>query len=268
MRRRPCASFLLGRAHGNKTFLVYRDERVSYEAFARAALAIAEACRRAGVRKGDRVAVVMRNLPEWPVGLLWLLVDRRHRSPLNAWWTGPELEYGLADSGAKVAIVDQSGSSGWRSTCTTARRWSASTSAARREEVAHPQVVKLETVIGDVERLEAACRTGRCRTWRSSPRTTPRSSTPRARPASRRARSAPIAIPTSRCLASVRAARTFLRRGEPLPAPDPNAPQKCSLLSVPFFHATGCLRGDGPGARRRRQAGDDAQVGRRAAHAS
>ncbi len=26
--------------------------------------------------------------------------------PLNAWWTGPELEYGLVDSGAKIAIVD------------------------------------------------------------------------------------------------------------------------------------------------------------------
>ena len=26
--------------------------------------------------------------------------------PLNAWWTAPELEYGLADSGAKVLIAD------------------------------------------------------------------------------------------------------------------------------------------------------------------
>ena len=33
--------FLLGRAHGDKTFVVYRDERASYESFARAALAIA-----------------------------------------------------------------------------------------------------------------------------------------------------------------------------------------------------------------------------------
>ena len=27
-------------------------------------------------------------------------------TPLNAWWTGPELEYGLVDSGTKVAFVD------------------------------------------------------------------------------------------------------------------------------------------------------------------
>ena len=35
-------------------------------------------------------------------------------------------------------------------------------------------------------------------------------------------------------------ARSCLRRGEPLPQPDPNAPQKASLVSVPFFHVTGC----------------------------
>ena len=59
--------FLSARAHGNKTFLVYRDERVSYDEFSRAALAIAEALQQAGVTKGDRVAIIMRNLPEWPV---------------------------------------------------------------------------------------------------------------------------------------------------------------------------------------------------------
>ncbi len=36
-------------------------------------------------------------------------------------------------------------------------------------------------------------------------------------------------------------ARAFLRRGEAPPAPDPTAPQKAFLLSVPFFHATGCF---------------------------
>jgi long-chain acyl-CoA synthetase len=42
------------------------------------------------------------------------------------------------------------------------------------------------------------------------------------------------------------AARNFLRRGEMPPAPDPNAPQRVSLLSVPFFHATGCFAIMGP----------------------
>src|SRR5690606_13883712 len=33
-------------------------------------------------------------------------------------------------------------------------------------------------------------------------------------------------------------ARAFLRRGEAPPQPDPAAPQKSFLISVPFFHAT------------------------------
>ena len=66
--------FLLGRAHGAKTFLVYRDERASYEVFARAALATAEALQRAGVRKADRVAIAMRNLPEWSAAFFGTLL--------------------------------------------------------------------------------------------------------------------------------------------------------------------------------------------------
>ena len=60
-------AFLAGRAHGQKTFLVYNEERATFESFARASLAIADELRRLGVRKGDRVAIAMRNVPEWPV---------------------------------------------------------------------------------------------------------------------------------------------------------------------------------------------------------
>ena len=41
--------------------------------------------------------------------------------------------------------------------------------------------------------------------------------------------------------AAVVGARAFLRRGEQPPAPDPDAPQRSALLSVPFFHVTGCF---------------------------
>jgi long-chain acyl-CoA synthetase len=48
----------------------------------------------------------MRNLPEWPVTFWAGQLVGAIVTPLNAWWTGPELEYGLADSGTKIAIVD------------------------------------------------------------------------------------------------------------------------------------------------------------------
>jgi steroid-24-oyl-CoA synthetase len=59
-----------------------------------------------GVRKGDRVAVVMRNLPEWPAEFFAAALVGAIVTPLNAWWTGAELEYGLSNAGAKVAFVD------------------------------------------------------------------------------------------------------------------------------------------------------------------
>src|SRR5579872_4360868 len=51
-----------GRLHKDKIFIVYRDERVTFEELARAALAIAEALQAQGLKKGDRVAIAMRNL--------------------------------------------------------------------------------------------------------------------------------------------------------------------------------------------------------------
>ena len=98
--------FLAGRVHGAKTFLVYEDERATFEAFARATLAVAAALQAEGVTKGDRVVIAMRNLPEWPVALFATLLAGGIAVPLNAWWTGAELEYALLDSEAKVAIVD------------------------------------------------------------------------------------------------------------------------------------------------------------------
>src|SRR5580700_11276868 len=55
-----------GRAFGEGIFLVHEDERVSFEAFFRAVSALARELRSQGVVKGDRVAIIMRNLPEWP----------------------------------------------------------------------------------------------------------------------------------------------------------------------------------------------------------
>ncbi len=94
------------RAHGERVFMVHEDERVTYEAHGRAVAALAAALVGMGVRKGDRVALAMRNLPEWPVAFFATVSIGAVLVPLNAWWTGAELEYGLRDSGAKVLIAD------------------------------------------------------------------------------------------------------------------------------------------------------------------
>jgi acyl-CoA synthetase (AMP-forming)/AMP-acid ligase II len=96
----------LSRTHGERIATIFESERVPYEAQYRAIVALAAELRRLGVGKGDRVAIAMVNLPEWPVAFFAATALGAIAVPLNAWWTGAELEYGLADSGARLLIAD------------------------------------------------------------------------------------------------------------------------------------------------------------------
>ena len=98
--------FVNGQRFKDREFLVYESDRATYDSFGKATLTLAHRLVADGVKKGDRVAVIMRNLPEWPVCFWAGQLVGAIVTPLNAWWTGPELEYGLADSGSKIAFVD------------------------------------------------------------------------------------------------------------------------------------------------------------------
>jgi len=231
----------VGRAHGEKIFLVYEQERGSFEGFFRAVAALAEDLRARGVKKGDRVAIAMRNVPEWPVAFYAVQALGGIATPLNAWWTGPELEYGLTDSGSTVAIVDAERFERLAEHLHNCPALSAIYVSRDVEEVSHPKVIKLETVIGATN------------DWGDLPdRPLPAVEIVPEDPATIFYTSGTTGKPkgalgTQRNIisnimaAGCVGARTFLRRGETPPAPDPNAPQRASLISVPFFHATGCF---------------------------
>ena len=231
----------LGRAHGEKAFLVYEDERVTYEAFYRAVSALARQLQADGVQKGDRVAVIMRNLPEWVVSFYAAASLGAIVTPLNAWWTGPELEYGLTDSGSKVVLMDAERYERLTEhlpNCPDLVRVYVSRS---REEIAHPQVTTLESVLGGANE------------WANLPDqplppvdihpdddatifyTSGTTGKPKGALATQRA------VNSNIMAGAVAGARAFLRRGEKPPEPDPSAPQRSSLISIPFFHVTGCM---------------------------
>src|SRR5437868_5854153 len=97
----------MSRGHGDQTFLVYEDERMTFEEHFRAVAHLAtRLVKDYGVEKGDRVAIAMRNFPEWPIAFWAAAVAGAVVVPLNAWWTGEELAYGLSDSGATVLFAD------------------------------------------------------------------------------------------------------------------------------------------------------------------
>ncbi|MFZ5670592.1 MAG: class I adenylate-forming enzyme family protein [Pseudomonadota bacterium] len=230
-----------GRAHGEKVFLVHEDERVTFEAFHRAVAAFAVTLADKGVRKGDRVALVMRNLPEWPVAFYAGLSLGAILTPLNAWWTGPELEYGLTDSGSKICVVDAERFDRLAEHFPNCPDLEHVFVSRMDDEVAHPFVSRLEDAIGGPG------------AWAALPDrklpgtpilpdddatifyTSGTTGKPKGALATQRN------INSNIMAAMCAGARPFLRRGEQPPAPDPAAPQKGSLLSVPFFHATGCF---------------------------
>lgn len=229
------------RAHGDKIFLVHEDERVSYEAFFRAVCALAHELAGQGVVKGDRVAVIMRNLPEWPVAFYAAAALGAIVTPLNAWWTGPELEYGLTDSGTKVVIADAERLERINEHLANCPDLVRVYVARDDEEIANPLIARLEDVIGAPD------------SWKDLPDrplpsveigpeddatifyTSGTTGKPKGALATQRN------INSNIMAAASAGQRSFLRRGETPPAPDPNAPQRSMLLSVPFFHATGCF---------------------------
>jgi len=92
----------------DKTFLVYEDERLSFAETHRQAGRIAHLLvSRFGVAKGDRVAIALRNYPEWVLAFQAATSIGAIAVAMNAHWQPEEMEYGLKDCGAKVMFADR-----------------------------------------------------------------------------------------------------------------------------------------------------------------
>ena len=97
----------LSLAHAGRDFLVYEGQRVTFDEHYRIASTLARRLGERGVAPGDRVAIAARNLPQW-VEAFWAgVLAGAVVVPLNAWWTTDELSYGLSDSGSTVVVVDE-----------------------------------------------------------------------------------------------------------------------------------------------------------------
>ena len=99
--------FEIGRTWGDRVFTVYRDEHVTYAEHAGTVAGLARLLHdEYGLRRGDRVAVTMRNYPEWAPWFYACVVSGMVFVPLNAWWTGPELRYALGNCEARLVVAD------------------------------------------------------------------------------------------------------------------------------------------------------------------
>lgn len=223
--------------HGQRLMTIHDDERISYDAWYRAVATLAAELQSRGIAKGDRVALAMRNLPEWPVSFFAATTIGAICVPLNAWWTGAELEFGLANSGATALICD-------------AERWERI--APHRSECPELRTVLVSRGVSPeegTERLESII--GTPHDWAALPEgTIPAVDLAPDDPATIFYTSGTTGYPkgalgTHRNLTTnifstaYAAARSFLRRGEELPPPTP----KVGLTVTPLFHVTACSAG-------------------------
>ena len=88
-------------------FIVYENERITYSEFLEKVNSVAAFLQKElGVKKGDKVAIAMRNFPEYPILLMGIVSVGAIVVFVNAWWTTSEMEYGFYDSSAKICFAD------------------------------------------------------------------------------------------------------------------------------------------------------------------
>lgn len=97
-----------GRAHGEQEFLVFEGRRYSYNAFFAEVDALAASLQKHyGILAGDRIALAMRNNPEWAIAFCAATLIGAIVVPVNSWGRTEELQYSITDCGAKLLIADQ-----------------------------------------------------------------------------------------------------------------------------------------------------------------
>jgi long-chain acyl-CoA synthetase len=92
----------------DETFVVFEQERYSFNHIWAIASAIGQGLVvDQGIQKGDRVAICMRNYPEWIIAFQAVTSVGAIAVAMNSLWQADEIEYGLEDSGCKLLIADQ-----------------------------------------------------------------------------------------------------------------------------------------------------------------
>lgn len=91
----------------DREFLIYEGRRLSYRDTLGLAASLSKSLvERFGIERGDRVAIAMRNCPEWMIAFIAITGAGAIAVPLNSWGTGEEMAYCLQDSQCKLVFAD------------------------------------------------------------------------------------------------------------------------------------------------------------------
>jgi long-chain acyl-CoA synthetase len=93
------------RIRPNHTALIFKGERISYGELAWRSDVLATALVKQGVKKGDRVAILMPNCPQYVIAEFAIWKAGGIVASINPLYTERELEHALNECGAETAIV-------------------------------------------------------------------------------------------------------------------------------------------------------------------
>jgi long-chain acyl-CoA synthetase len=88
--------------------IIFNDTEISFESITTAVKRLATGLMERGVEKGDRVAILLPNVPHFCISYYATLLAHAIAVPLNFMHDSVELGHQLSDSGAKILITWQS----------------------------------------------------------------------------------------------------------------------------------------------------------------
>ena len=94
------------RGHGDAEWIVYESRRYSYNRFFEEVDACAAALQQLGIAAGDRIAIAMRNNPEWAIAFAAATLVGAVVVPVNSWGKTEELSYAITDSRSRMLLCD------------------------------------------------------------------------------------------------------------------------------------------------------------------
>ncbi len=222
--------FAMARARTDD-FIVYEDERwtmpQALELAGRMGLTLRHSL---GIDPGDRVAIAMRNYPEWIAAFTAITSIGAVAVPLNAWWVTDEIVFALDDSGAKVVLADDERLA--RMAEAPAGSITAHIVAVRATTDHAPGVIPLDELLTDGATMpEVEIEPDDDATILYTSGTTGR---PKGAVSTHRA------VLSALMSFAARAAVAAIRE-PPEPEPDLGEPQTAFMLCVPLFHVTGLV---------------------------
>ena len=199
-----------------------------------------------GVAKGDRVAIAMRNYPEWSVAFFAATMVGAVAAPLNAFWNGSELAFGVTDCGAEGARRRRRAARAARAHVSRARRRAPRRHPTRRPEGQCPDSRPASVDFADARRSHATGRRHGCPSRRGRRTGGPRDAllhVGHPGTAEGRARDPPQHLHEPRrasCTSPPVNACARARRCRPSLRPARRPAYRSCSCPCPLFHATGC----------------------------